>query len=341
MPAKALKKQKETPAAPKLAINTMPPAQLQDLWGQMVMVRRFEQRVATLYQQGKIGGFCHLYIGQEAVVVGMQTHVQPGDSIMASYRDHGHALLAGVEPNAVMAELTGRATGMNRGKGGSMHMISTEHGLFGGHGIVGAQVPIGTGLALSHKYRQSGNICFTYFGDGAFNQGQIYEAFNMASLWELPVLYILENNGYGMGTSVKRAAAGERLVDRAKAFNIATKEVDGMDVEAVVAETREAVEFVRNEQKPFFIEMQTYRYRGHSMSDPGTYRTRNEIESIKSEHDPLRQTRKRLLSLGIKESVLDAIEDEAKQTAKDAAAFALKSPEPDLDQLRTNVLVEN
>src|SRR5215472_8590459 len=261
----------------------------------MLLIRRFEERAGQMYGMGLIGGFCHLYIGQEAVVVGIQSVLREGDSIVTSYRDHGHMLGTGMDPKGVMAELTGRRGGYSRGKGGSMHMFSREKNFFGGHGIVGAQVPIGTGLGFAHHYRSNGCVCLTFMGDGAMNQGQVSESFNMAALWKLPVVYVIENNKYGMGTSVTRASARTDLFHRGIAFGIPGEQVDGMDVAAVHDAALAATEHARSGQGPIILEMLTYRYRGHSMSDPAKYRTKEEVDRMRSEHDPIDHLRQRLL----------------------------------------------
>src|SRR5215468_11147773 len=262
----------------------------------MLMIRRFEEKAGQLYGMGLIGGFCHLYIGQEAVVVGMQLTLQPGDQVITGYRDHGHMLACGMDPKGVMAELTGRRSGYSKGKGGSMHMFSAEKGFYGGHGIVGAQVPLGTGLAFANKYRGNDNVSLTYFGDGAANQGQVYESFNMAKLWHLPVVYVIENNQYGMGTSVSRASATTNLSLRGLSFDIPGEQVDGMDVRAVKAAGEKAIQWARCGKGPIILEMLTYRYRGHSMSDPAKYRSKEEVDKIRTEHDPIEQVRQRLIA---------------------------------------------
>src|ERR671937_2054122 len=262
---------------------------------QMLLIRRFEEKAGQLYGMGLIGGFCHLYIGQEAVVIGMQMALKPGDEVITGYRDHGHMLACGMDPKGVMAELTGRRGGYSKGKGGSMHMFSVEKCFFGGHGIVGAQVPLGTGLAFANRYRGNDNVSVTYLGDGAANQGQVYESFNMAELWKLPVIYVIENNRYGMGTSVKLGSATTNFSKRGASFNIPGEQVDGMDVRAVKAAGDRAIAWCRAGKGPFILEMQTYRYRGHSMSDPAKYRTRDEVEKIRHESDPIEQVRNRLL----------------------------------------------
>src|SRR5260370_21230513 len=277
---------------PELGVS---PNELLEYYRDMLLIRRFEERAGQMYGMGLIGGFCHLYIGQEAVVVGMQAAVKEGDTIVTSYRDHGHMLACGMDPKGVMAELTGRRCGYSHGKGGSMHMFSREKNFFGGHGIVGAQVPIGTGLGFAHHYRANGLISVTYLGDGAINQGQVYESFNMASLWKLPVVYVIENNRYGMGTAVDRASARTDLFHRGTAYGIPGEQVDGMNVLAVHEAGLAATEHARSGQGPIILEMMTYRYRGHSMSDPAKYRTREEVNKVRAEHDPIDQARQRLL----------------------------------------------
>jgi pyruvate dehydrogenase E1 component alpha subunit len=307
----------------------------------MLLIRRFEERAGQLYGMGLIGGFCHLYIGQEAVVVGMQATLKPGDQVITGYRDHGHMLAAGMDPRGVMAELTGRADGYSKGKGGSMHMFSREKNFFGGHGIVGAQVPLGTGLAFANKYRGNDNVCLTYFGDGAANQGQVYESFNMAELWHLPVVYVIENNQYAMGTSVERSSAETHLFKRGVSFNIPGEEVDGMDVLAVQAAGAKAVQWCRAGKGPFILEMKTYRYRGHSMSDPAKYRTRDEVEKVRTTHDAIELLKARLIEAKFAdEAALKTIDKEARERVADAAEFAQVSPEPQPSELWTDILAE-
>jgi pyruvate dehydrogenase E1 component alpha subunit len=315
-------------------------AELRRFFQDMLLIRRFEERAGQMYGLGLIGGFCHLYIGQEAVVVGMQAAVRPGDTIITSYRDHGHMLACGMDPKGVMAELTGRRGGYSHGKGGSMHMFSREKNFFGGHGIVAAQVPIGTGLGFAHRYRQDGQVSITYLGDGAINQGQVYESFNMAELWKLPVVYVIENNRYGMGTSVARASARTDLYHRGIAYGIPGEQVDGMDVVAVREQGLEAVEHARSGQGPMILEMLTYRYRGHSMSDPAKYRTRDEVDRMRSEHDPIDHVRRQLLDLGTPEAELRDIDKQVRDRIVEAAQFAQDSPEPDPAELWTDVLAE-
>jgi pyruvate dehydrogenase E1 component alpha subunit len=305
----------------------------------MLTIRRFEEKAGQLYGMGLIGGFCHLYIGQEAVVVGMQLALDGGDQVITGYRDHGHMLACGMDPKGVMAELTGRRSGYSKGKGGSMHMFSVEKNFYGGHGIVGAQVSLGTGIAFANRYRHNGHVCLTYFGDGAANQGQVHESFNMAELWKLPVVYVIENNRYAMGTAVTRASAQSDFSRRGVSFNIPGEQVDGMDVRAVKAAGERAVKWCRDGNGPYILEMLTYRYRGHSMSDPAKYRTREEVEKIRTERDPIEQVRGRLLATG------RASEDHLKQTDADvrkiineAADFATHEPEPDPAELWTDVV---
>ncbi len=303
----------------------------------MLLIRRFEERAGQLYGMGLIGGFCHLYIGQEAIAVGMQSVKQDGDQIITGYRDHGHMLAAGMDPREVMAELTGRAGGSSKGKGGSMHMFSTETGFYGGHGIVGAQVSLGTGLALANSYRENKSVSFTYFGDGAANQGQVYESFNMAELWNLPVVYVVENNQYAMGTSIERSSSETRLHKRGVSFNIPGEEVDGMDVEAVARAGKKAADHARSGKGPYILEMKTYRYRGHSMSDPAKYRTKEEVDEVKKTRDPLDHLRERLTAT---QDDLKAIDAEVKKIVADAAEFARTSPEPEPSELYTDVYLE-
>jgi pyruvate dehydrogenase E1 component alpha subunit len=304
----------------------------------MLLIRRFEEKAGQMYGMGLIGGFCHLYIGQEAVVVGMQMALKPGDEVITGYRDHGHMLACGMDPKGVMAELTGRRGGYSKGKGGSMHMFSVEKGFYGGHGIVGAQVPIGTGLAFANRYRQNDNVSLTYFGDGAANQGQVYESFNMAELWKLPVVYVIENNRYAMGTSVTRSSAQTDFSKRGVSFNIPGEQVDGMDVRAVKAAGDKAVAWCRAGNGPYILEMQTYRYRGHSMSDPAKYRTREEIQKVRTEQDPIEQVRNRLLQKKwASEEDLKKLDGEARDIVNEAAEFATHDPEPDSSELYTDV----
>ncbi|MDP3855734.1 pyruvate dehydrogenase (acetyl-transferring) E1 component subunit alpha [Phenylobacterium sp.] len=307
----------------------------------MLLIRRFEERAGQLYGMGLIGGFCHLYIGQEAIAVGVQAIKEPGDQVITGYRDHGHMLACGMDPREVMAELTGRAGGSSKGKGGSMHMFSTEADFYGGHGIVGAQVALGTGLALANHYRDNKKVSFTYFGDGAANQGQVYESFNMAQLWNLPVVYVIENNQYAMGTSIERSSAETRLHKRGASFLIPGEEVDGMDVLAVKAAAGKAAAHARSGKGPYILEMKTYRYRGHSMSDPAKYRTRDEVDEVRKTRDPIDHAQELLTKRGWADEVaLKAIDAEVKRIVADAAEFARTSPEPDPSELYTDVYLE-
>jgi pyruvate dehydrogenase E1 component alpha subunit len=304
----------------------------------MLLIRRFEERASQMYGMGLIGGFCHLYIGQEAVVTGVKMASKPGDQYITGYRDHGHMLAAGMDPKGVMAELTGRAAGYSHGKGGSMHMFSREENFYGGHGIVGAMVPLGTGLAFANKYRKNGAVSLTFFGDGAANQGQVYEAFNMAELWKLPVVYIIENNRYAMGTSVARASSQTDFSRRGISFNIQGEQVDGMDVRAVKAASEKAIAWCRAGNGPYILEMQTYRYRGHSMSDPAKYRTREEVQDVREHHDPIERVRGRILEKKYaSEDDLKKIENEVRDVVLAAAEFATSSPEPDASELWTDI----
>jgi pyruvate dehydrogenase E1 component alpha subunit len=318
------------------------PAELLKFYRDMLLIRRFEEKAGQMYGMGLIGGFCHLYIGQEAVVVGMQAAIDNGDSVITSYRDHGHMLACGMDPRGVMAELTGRRGGYSRGKGGSMHMFSKEKGFFGGHGIVGAQVPLGTGLAFAHQYSGRNNVSLTYFGDGAVNQGQVGEALNMAALWKLPVVYVIENNRYGMGTAIERISANTELYRRGEAYGIPGEAVDGMNVLTVKEAGERAVAQAKSGKGPYILEMKTYRYRGHSMSDPAKYRSKEEVEKMRSQHDPIDQLAKYLIDEGhADEGSLKKIDREVKDIVTDAAEFAQNSPEPDPSELWTDVLVES
>jgi pyruvate dehydrogenase E1 component alpha subunit len=310
-----------------------------DAYRRMLLIRRFEEKAGQLYGMGHIGGFCHLYIGQEAVVVGMQMALEPGDQVITAYRDHGHTLAVGMDPKAIMAELTGRRHGCSKGKGGSMHMFSPERGYYGGHGIVGACVPLGAGLAFADKYRGNGRVCLTYFGDGAANQGQVYEAFNMAELWKLPVVFIIENNQYAMGTSIERSSSTTNLSQRGLSFAIPGEQVDGMDVEEVRAAGARAIAHARSGKGPIIIEMMTYRYRGHSMSDPAKYRSREEVQHMRDTQDPIEQVRSRLLQAGVAEEDLKVIDRQVRDEVNAAAEFSLADPEPDPVQLTTDVLI--
>jgi pyruvate dehydrogenase E1 component alpha subunit len=342
------------PPRPKAAKSAEPPqAQVQarnvptafsreeelHAYREMLLIRRFEEKSGQLYGMGLIGGFCHLYIGQEAVVVGMQMAAMPGDQVITGYRDHGHMLACGMDPKGVMAELTGRRGGLSKGKGGSMHMFSKEKNFYGGHGIVGAQVSLGAGLAFANWYRNDGTVSLTYFGDGAANQGQVYESFNMAQLWKLPVVFVIENNRYAMGTSVNRASAQTDFSKRGVSFNIPGEQVDGMDIHAVREAGRRAIEHARSGQGPYILEMQTYRYRGHSMSDPAKYRTKEEVDKYRSERDPIENVRERLLSnQWADEAELKKIDGEIRAIINEAADFATTDPEPDPSELWTDIL---
>ncbi|HVC62452.1 MAG TPA: pyruvate dehydrogenase (acetyl-transferring) E1 component subunit alpha [Acetobacteraceae bacterium] len=306
----------------------------------MLLIRRFEERAGQLYGMGLIGGFCHLYIGQEAVVVGMQLSIEDGDEVITSYRDHGHMLATGMDPKGVMAELTGRRDGYSHGKGGSMHMFSKAKNFFGGHGIVGAQVSIGTGLAFSNWYRGNDRVSVTYFGEGASSQGQVYESLNLAALMKLPVVYVIENNRYGMGTSIDRASASKDLSKNGAPWGIPGMQVDGMDVLAVKQAGEQAVAHCRAGNGPYLLEVKTYRYRGHSMSDPARYRTREEVQEMRTQHDCIENARHKLEALGVTEEALKKLEDDVRTIVQDAAAFAQQSPEPDASELYTDVLLE-
>ena len=356
--ARSAKTKAAASAAPKRATTAPPPAtnrerpaepkrykatkdELLQFYREMLLIRRFEERAGQLYGLGLIGGFCHLYIGQEAVGVGLQSAMTVGkDSVITGYRDHGHMLAYGIDPKLIMAELTGRAAGISKGKGGSMHMFSVEHGFYGGHGIVGAQVSLGTGLALKHQYSGDGGVCLAYFGDGAVNQGQVYESFNMAELWKLPVIYAIENNKYAMGTSIERSSAEPLLYRRGESFRIPGIQVDGMDVLAVRGAAEVALDWTRSGKGPIILELMTYRYRGHSMSDPAKYRTREEVQDYREHHDPIDRAAKELEAMGVKEEELKAIDKEIKDIVVEAAKFAEEAPEPDASELATDVLVE-
>ena len=325
-------------ATPDTARPNVSAAELKHFYREMLLIRRFEEKAGQLYGMGLIGGFCHLYIGQEAVVVGLEATAEEGDKRVTSYRDHGHMLACGMDPRGVMAELTGRIGGYSKGKGGSMHMFSKERHFYGGHGIVGAQVPIGAGLAFADKYLGNGRVTFTYFGDGAANQGQVYETYNMAELWMLPVIFVIENNQYAMGTSVKRSTKSTSLWQRGAAYGIEGEEVDGMDVLAVRAAGARAVAHCRSGQGPYILEVKTYRYRGHSMSDPAKYRTREEVQKMKDERDPIEQVRQMLLTGNhATEDDLKAIDKEIKDIVNEAADFSKESPEPPVNELWTDV----
>ncbi len=311
-----------------------------EAYREMLLIRRFEEKAGQLYGMGYIGGFCHLYIGQEAVVVGMQMAVKDGDQVITTYRDHGHMLACGMDPKGVMAELTGRKNGYSRGKGGSMHMFSMEKGFYGGHGIVGASVPLGAGLAFVNKYRENDNVCLCYFGDGAANQGQVYEAFNMSKLWNLPIIFIIENNKYAMGTSIERSSSTTDLSKRGISFGIPGEQVDGMDVRAMKDAGGRITKYVREGNGPYILEVLTYRYRGHSMSDPAKYRSKEEVQEYRQKHDPIEQVRARILEHGYStEEELKAIDKQIRATITEAAEFAQNDPEPDVSELYTDVLL--
>ncbi len=315
--------------------------ELLKLYEQMLLIRRFEEKAGQLYGLGLIGGFCHLYIGQEAVAVGLQSALQSGkDSVITGYRDHGHMLAYGIDPKVIMAELTGRDAGISKGKGGSMHMFSTEHGFYGGHGIVGAQVPLGAGLAFAHKYRGDGGVTLAYFGDGAANQGQVYETFNMASLWKLPIVFIIENNQYAMGTAVRRSSAETHFYRRGTAFRIPGMDVNGMDVLEVRQAAEVALEYVRACNGPVLMELNTYRYRGHSMSDPAKYRSREEVKEVREKNDPIERAKAELIAMGQSEESLKQIDKSVRAVVAESADFAENSPEPAMPELYTDVLVE-
>lgn len=314
---------------------------LQKLYHQMLLIRRFEEKSGQLYGMGLIGGFCHLYIGQEAVIVGMQAISEKGDGVITSYRDHGHIIASGMDPKFVMAELLGRATGCSKGKGGSMHMFDTKNHFYGGHGIVGAQVPIGTGIAFANKYLGNNKVSYTYFGDGASNQGQIYEAFNMAALWKLPVVYIIENNEYSMGTSVARSTCMTELYKKGVSFGIEGVQVDGMDVFEVMKAGRDAAEYARSGNGPILLEMKTYRYRGHSMSDPAKYRTKEEVSEFRDKRDPIENLAKYMLDNKHASQIeLDNIEKEIKAIIAETVAFSENSKEPEAFELYTDIYNE-
>ena len=330
-------------AKPALRKNALPREFSKDedlkAYREMMLIRRFEEKAGQMYGMGLIGGFCHLYIGQEAVVVGVEMAQKDGDQVITSYRDHGHMIACGMDPKGVMAELTGRRGGLSKGKGGSMHMFSVEKQFYGGHGIVGAQVPLGTGLAFANRYKKNGQVSIVYFGDGAANQGQVYESFNMAELWKLPVVYVIENNRYAMGTSVSRASAQTDFSKRGISFNIPGEQVDGMDVRAVRDAAERAIQWCRDGKGPYILEMQTYRYRGHSMSDPAKYRSKDEVQKMREEHDPIEQVRARLLKQWkLVEDDLKTIDGDVRQIVNDAAEFATHDPEPDPSELYTDIL---
>lgn len=323
---------------PEASAPTPQPLDLLKAYEDMYLIRRFEERAGQLYGMGLIAGFCHLYIGQEAVVVGMQALLDPQDTVITAYRDHGHMLACGMSADGVMAELTGRRGGYSRGKGGSMHMFSREKNFYGGHGIVGAQVPLGAGLAFAHKYKGDGGLCLTYMGDGAANQGQVYEAYNMASLWGLPVVFVVENNQYAMGTSTRRHSASETFHKRGDAWNIPNKIVNGMNVIDVYNQAKEAILHVRAGKGPYLLEVNTYRYRGHSMSDPGTYRGKEEVQAMREQQDPILTLKAHLLEENLaQEEDLKSLEKKVKAIVDEAVAFSQSSPEPDPSELYTDV----
>jgi pyruvate dehydrogenase E1 component alpha subunit len=316
------------------------PDSLKKYYADMLLIRRFEEKAGQLYGMGLIGGFCHLYIGQEAVVVGVTAARRAGDQVITAYREHGHMLACGMDPKMVMSELTGRASGYSKGKGGSMHMFSAEKKFYGGHGIVGAQVPLGTGLAFANKYRNNDSVCITYFGDGAANQGQVYESFNMAELWKLPVVYVIENNQYAMGTSVERSSAETHFFKRGSSFNIPGEQVDGMDVEAVHAASEKAIAWCRAGNGPTILEMKTYRYRGHSMSDPAKYRSREEVTAVREKRDPIEHLGQKLIAQKLlSEDELKAIDKDTRARVNAAAEFATASPEPAPAELYTDIVI--
>ena len=323
--------------------SNLPDADTMMAWyREMLLIRRFEEKAGQLYGMGLIGGFCHLYIGQEAVAVGIQAALTEKDSVITGYRDHGHMLVCKMEPKRVMAELTGRVTGYSKGKGGSMHMFAKDKKFYGGHGIVAAQVPLGTGIAFAHRYREDGGLCVAYCGDGAVNQGQVYESFNMAALWKLPILYVIENNRYGMGTSVTRAAAGKCLCDRGEAYGILGEQVDGMDVLAVEAAAGRLTDRIRAGEGPQILEAMTYRYRGHSMSDPAKYRAKDEVENMRSQHDPIENLKKIIeLNSIADEAAFKTIDKETRDVINESARFAQDSTEPDPSELWSDILVES
>ncbi|MBY9061608.1 pyruvate dehydrogenase (acetyl-transferring) E1 component subunit alpha [Sphingomonas yunnanensis] len=338
-PADPTKTNRERPSDPRPYEASK--EELLKFYEDMLLIRRFEEKAGQLYGLGLIGGFCHLYIGQEAVAVGLQSALTEADSVITGYRDHGHMLLCGIPPKDVMAELTGRQAGISKGKGGSMHMFSVEHKFYGGHGIVGAQVSLGAGLAFKHKYSEDGGVCLAYFGDGAANQGQVYEAFNMAELWKLPIIFVIENNQYAMGTSVNRASSEDQLYKRGESFRIPGLQIDGMDVLAARGAAEEALAWVRAGKGPIILEMKTYRYRGHSMSDPAKYRSRDEVQAVRDKSDPIEAVKRTLSEThGAKEEDFKAIEQRIRKQVNEAADFAESTPEPDPAELYTDVLVE-
>jgi pyruvate dehydrogenase E1 component alpha subunit len=337
-PADDPRANRERPAPPVRHIADRD--ELLEFYRQMLLIRRFEEKAGQLYGLGLIGGFCHLYIGQEAVAVGIQSALTVGkDSVITGYRDHGHMLAYGIDPKVIMAELTGRAAGISRGKGGSMHMFSVEHGFYGGHGIVGAQVSLGAGLAFAHKYKNDGGVNVAYFGDGAANQGQVSESMNMAELWKLPMIFVIENNQYAMGTSVNRSSSEDQLFRRGESFRVPGIQVDGMDVLAVRGAANAALEWVRAGKGPVLLELKTYRYRGHSMSDPAKYRSRDEVQAVREKSDPIEAAKRELEALGVSEDAFKTLDKEIRAIVAEAADFAEQSPEPEAADLCTDVLV--
>ena len=340
--AKTPKKNSPEPEAALSNIAPFPASndQMLQFYREMLLIRRFEEKAGQLYGLGLIGGFCHLYIGQEAVAVGIQSALDSEkDSVITGYRDHGHMLAYGIDPKVIMAELTGRGAGISRGKGGSMHMFSVEKKFYGGHGIVGAQVSLGAGLAFAHKYTEDGGVAVSYFGDGAANQGQVYESFNMAALWKLPIIFVIENNGYAMGTAVSRSSSETHFHKRGEAFRIPGMQVNGMDVLEMRAAAEAAIDYVRGGNGPILMEVKTYRYRGHSMSDPAKYRSREEVQDMKEKSDPIDGLRKDMLAAGIAEDELKVIDKDIRRIVTEAADFAETSPEPDVGELYTDILV--
>lgn len=334
----AIGREENKTSRPEIAVNTYSKEQLLEFYHQMLYIRRFEEKAGQLYGMGMIGGFCHLYIGQEAVAIGLVAAKKKGDAIITSYRDHGLMLAAGSRPHMVMAELMGRIPGCSKGKGGSMHMFDLENHFYGGHGIVGAPVPLGTGIAFANKYRGNDNVCLTFFGDGAVNQGQVYESFNIASLWQLPVLYVIENNEYAMGTSVERSSASPDLCNRGEALGIAGRQVDGMNVLSVYEAGKEALAYIRTRQRPFILEMKTYRYRGHSMSDPAKYRSKEEVNAMKEKHDPIESLKKQLVEKqNVQEEVLKNMDKDIRDKINEVVESCKKSPEPDAKELWTDI----
>lgn len=328
------------PSLSKSDTHPLSKEELKKIYFDMLLIRRFEEKSGQLYGMGLIGGFCHLYIGQEAVVVGLQQCTLPQDTVITAYRDHGHMLACGMESRGVMAELTGRIGGYSKGKGGSMHMFSQEKNFFGGHGIVGAQIALGTGLGFAHKYNDDKGVCLAYMGDGASNQGQVYESMNMAALWKLPVVYIIEDNQYGMGTSTARAAASTEFSKRGEPWGIPGRVVDGMNFFDVYKAGQWALDHARSGKGPVLLHIKTYRYRGHSMSDPGKYRSKEEVENMREQHDPIENLKTYLLQHGlVKEEEFKTLEKEVKDIVNDAAEFSQTSPEPDASELYTDVLL--